>query len=361
MQPVLRTSLSEITARHLREGFASGRWLGVLPGVRQLAAELGVSRDVLRAALRLLEATGEIVHGGPGRHRQIVTSAPASLKAGMRVGILIPTPLEEDNTHSRQLIHSISQALESLGHTCFIAPRATQSLRHLPAKVRKYMLQCQADAWIVYSAERNILEMAAKLALPVFAIGGSFEDLPLAGSITDLSPSLEMLVHLLTSLGHRQIVLICPPSWRQPELSKKALIFLDCLRQQGINATAHYNVPDWEPTPRGLQDLLSALFVATPPSALVVVEPECVGPILLFLAQQGRRVPEEVSLVNLLPDPIHSFYNFELAHLNWPVAPHVRSMVRWIRELPKRPKRLERTVIHAKFVRGGSIGRRSIP
>ena len=64
--PLRRLPLVEQTALHLREGFQSGRWAAQLPGVVPLAEELLVSKDVLRAALKLLEEEGWIEDGGAG-------------------------------------------------------------------------------------------------------------------------------------------------------------------------------------------------------------------------------------------------------------------------------------------------------
>ena len=67
MHPFRQRSLIEQIADHLRQGFRSGHWCGQLPGVRELVRELGVSKDTVEAALRLLEAEGSLESGGPGR------------------------------------------------------------------------------------------------------------------------------------------------------------------------------------------------------------------------------------------------------------------------------------------------------
>ena len=56
--PHLREAFDDLArdAEHLRDGLRAGRWGEVLPGVARLAAELDVSRDTVRSALRLLES-----------------------------------------------------------------------------------------------------------------------------------------------------------------------------------------------------------------------------------------------------------------------------------------------------------------
>ncbi len=356
VQPVSKITLSEHTARHLREGFRAGRWQGQLPGVRQLAGELGVSRDVLRDALRLVEAEGLVIHDGAGKHRRVASASRNTAKRMLRVGIHLAGPLEEDNAHTHQLISGILSAVESLGHAPFIAPKSSQQLGDNPARVRRQITDCKADAWIIYSASRGVLEMAARLKTPVFALGGMSEGLPIAGSRTDQTAPIHAAVDLLVKKGHRSIVLICPPRWKTPRLNHAAAAFLDRLSFHQLPAQASYNIPDWRHDPQGLDELLHALFRVTPPTALLIQEPECVGPVLVFLAERRLRVPDHVSVVNLLPDPMQSFYRIQLARFQWPVQPHIRNVVRWVRSVARHQEDRRYSTLSPEFVEAESIG-----
>lgn len=358
MQALSRASLAEHAARHLREGFRSGLWRGCLPGVRQLAAQLGVSRDTAREALQLVEAEGLVIHAGPGRARQVAPPADSVAARTLRVGILLPIPLHEDNAHTHHLISGVQQAVESLGHVCFIAPRVLAQLGQRPARVLQHLQECGADAWIIYSAPRLVLEAAAGWPLRVFALGGVSEGLALPGTRTDLTAPMEAAVDFLTERGHRKVVLICPPWWRSPGPNHAATAFL---RRLEANAGPRridpaYHLPEWEHTPEGLHELLRALFFATAPTALLIMEPECVGPALVFLAGRGLEVPGKVSVVNLLPDPMQAFYRVPLAHFEWPLQRHVQNVVRWIRSVARgRPDNRYGT-LSPLFVPAGSIG-----
>ncbi|WP_395738006.1 substrate-binding domain-containing protein [Prosthecobacter sp.] len=357
MQALTRPTLAEHTARHLREGFRSGRWQGLLPGVRQFATEFGVSRDVVLEALRLLEAEGLVIHEGAGRSRSVATTRRGAVRKTLRVGILLPSPLEEDNAHTHELITGIRQTIESLGHAGFIAPKCSLQLGGKISRIRRHLEECKADAWIIYSADRDVLEMAVELDMPVFALGGISEGLPLAGSRTDLTAPMETAVDHLVKQGHRQIVLICPPKWRSPRLNHAAAAFVNRLHTHSIRADTAYHVPEWEHTPAGLHALLRALFFATPPTALLIMEPECVGPGLVFLAEHGLAVPRHVSLINLLPDPMQAFYRIGLAHFEWPVQPHIANVVRWVRAVARGRADLRFSTIAPAFVQGESTAR----
>ncbi len=356
MQPIRRLTLSEQTAAHLREGFRNGRWSGRLPGVWKLSKELGVSRDAVRAALRLLEDEGMVNHGGAGRSRDVSHDSSVIGRRLLRVGILLASPMEKDNAHTHELIFSIRQAIEALGHACFIAPKSSEQLHHRVERIRRYMTECRADAWIVYSASREVLEMVAANSFPAFALGGRAQGLPLAGSRADLSVPIRDCVDALVAGGHHCIVLISPSKWRHPNLNAPAQVFLERLRHHGISADAHYNLPDWDHDPAGLNALLKALFFATPPTALMVLEPECIGPVLVFLSERGLRVPDHVSVVSLLPDPMQSFYRPALAHFHWPIHPHVKQTVRWVNSLVRGEVDQKQHAVEPTFVPAESIG-----
>ncbi len=358
MQPIRRLNLSEQAAQHLREGFQAGRWSGKLPGIWLLAKELGVSRDTVRDALRLLEEEGLVTNCGAGKSRAVNKDGSVPVRRLLRLGILLPSPLEKDNAHTHELIYSVKQAIEALGHLCFIAPKSSQQLRHRIERIRRYMADCQADAWIVYSARREVLEMVSTSALPILALGGESTGLPMASSRSDLAAPMRACVDCLVRRKHQSIVLICPPNWRHPRPNASAQAFIERLRHHGIRADARYNLPEWEHTPEGLGALLEALAFATPPTALLVVEPECIGPVLVFLAGRGMRVPDHVSVVSILPDPMQTFYSPAIAHFQWPIQPHVKRIVQWVNALARGESDRKTNTTEPTFVRAESIGLR---
>ena len=65
-------SRSDQVAAHLRGELLRGIWRGEMPGTPLLAAELGIDRKIITAALCLLEEEGLLVAQGAGRRRRIV-------------------------------------------------------------------------------------------------------------------------------------------------------------------------------------------------------------------------------------------------------------------------------------------------
>lgn len=356
MNPLRRQTLIEQAAAHLREGFQKGRWAGQLPGVGPLAGELGVSKDTLRAALALLEDQGLIKSAGWGKRREIVTRRTRARRSGsLRIGILLREPLEQDNAQSLRLILGIRHELEAAGHICAIAPRSIVecggSLRQISALVQA----TKADAWIVYGGTHEVLKWFVSQRIPALAAGGRADDLPIACTRTVLGQAIRDCVDALVTRGHQRIVLIGPDSWREPTLGRNATTFLDRLRHHGIHPHADFNVPDWTETAQGMQELLSALFHSTPPTALLLLEPSYTVAALSFLATRGLRVPEDVSIVSLLLDPLFHFRQPEISHFAWPDDVHVKRIMQWVASVAAgKPDHLV-TEVGATFREGQTI------
>src|SRR6056297_1051284 len=105
-------SATEQTADFLREEILRGTWQGTMPGQNALVTQLGVGRDTVQEALKLLEAQGMLESRGAGRRRRIVV--PEKQK---RFGMQINMILYERDDSSHRLILELRRQLESAGHT----------------------------------------------------------------------------------------------------------------------------------------------------------------------------------------------------------------------------------------------------
>lgn len=353
MQPLKRQSLIEQTAGHLRRGFQSGQWQGRLPGVQRLAEEFNVSKDTVRAALKLLEAEGSLKAQGAGRSRKIVPARRgAQEQRRLRMAILLPVPLRDDNAHSHRLILGIQNAIEADGHACTIVTQPSGgSLRRVTALVTL----TEADAWVVYAGSHELLKWFANKRLPALALGGRPLDLPLPRSRTVLVDAMNQCVDALVGLAHRRVVLIAPDLWRQPTPNHTAEALLTRLALHGI-PSSEYNLPAWQETPEGLDTLLKALFFATPPTALILAEPTYCSAVRAWLGEHGLHVPRDVSLVNLLPDPIFQLHHPAYTGFVWPENVHIHRIQRWLKALLSGQPDLEDFVAPAQFFPGGTMG-----
>lgn len=356
MRPLRPLSLVEQTVEHLREGFRTGHWCGRLPGVRVLARELNVSKDTMELALRLLERDGSLRSGGHGRRREIALPREnVRPDRVLRVGILPSAALEHINPNSHHMLLKLIRHIENAGHVCFFAEKGMRDLGNKLSRITRMVAAAKADAWVVYSAPPEVIQWFSKRSAPALLMGGVPDGLPMASSTTSLNEALHAAVRELTRHGHRRIVAVSPESWRIPEHSKPAKAFLTAMKEHG-HLPSTYNLPNWECTPAGLENLLSSLFRVTPPTALLFVDPASCAASLGFLGRRGLRIPQDISILSMTSGPVFDLLPQRLAHFEWPIDNHVHRIVRWVERIAMGEIEKQETTFSAIFHPGETIG-----
>jgi len=353
MQPMRRLSLAELSAEHLRERLQAGRWHAALPGVARLAAEMDVSRDTIRAALRLLEADGVLDARGLGRSRTV--SAHEAARRPLRVGILQHDALPDSQNKTSQVLLQIQRHLGEASNEVFFAAKTQVQLRHDVKRITRLIGASPADAWIVVAGSRGLLEWFAAQALPCLALYGRTDGLVLARTGPDKVPAYLAATRHLLALGHRRIVLIARQARRKPTPGNVERAFLEELTAHGI-ITGDYHLPDWEETPAGYSNLLERLFERTPPTAMILDESAQFIATMEFLARRRIHVPEQVSLVSTDDDAALAWCHPGVALIKWDTAPIVRHIVRWVAAVRKGTAHRKTVNYPSVFVPGGSIG-----
>jgi len=355
-RPLLRQPLLEQTAAHLREGFQSGRWIGTLPGVLQLAGELMISKQIVRSALLLLEQEGWIESGGNGRKRRIVEKrGNASAQQSLRIGIMLDEPLENEPSNQIKILLGVRHAIETSGHSCIFSSQYLSRLNDNLPRISRIVKAAAADAWIVCPASRTVLEWFIAQKLPVFALGGRFQGLPVASCATRLAPAIESAIHALLNHGHRRIVMLAPPVLRKPAPIPSLQGYLDLLKERGINTT-DYNLPHFEETTESLADCLNSVFKVTPPTAVLTMRTDHCVALLSFLALRGLQVPRDVSMVYMHMDPVFRFRRPALDHFNVQAEEFVTRITRWINGVKKGKPDQRQVIFDAVYVPGGTVG-----
>jgi hypothetical protein len=251
-------------AGHLRSELLRGSLSGTVPGVSPLAEELGVNHKTVRAALRQLEDEGLVVDQGPGLQRRIVLPKGHASPA-LRVALLV------SDSASDRFIVELRLLLEKAGHTPFYPEKTLQDLGMDAKRVARFVRRIEADAWVVVSGSREVLEWFAEQETPTFALVGRRTGLHIAGAGPDMIPVIAEVTRRLIALGHRRISALCRRPIRLPQPAESLRAFLAELQAAGI-ATGEFNLPDWEESSEGFERGLDSLFGPTPPTALILDE-----------------------------------------------------------------------------------------
>lgn len=345
----IKSSAEQVSA-HLRAELAAGRLRGVMPGVLRLEAELGVNRKTIDAALVQLEREGLLTAQGAGKRRLIV-DCPVSSARSLRVAMLLSEPAESRLEYIVELHHELLAA----GHITLYAPAAMTDLGMNVRRIARMVERTEADAWIVVAGSKEVLEWFAARPVPVLALFGRREGLPIAAVGPDKRTPMVAAARKLIQLGHRRIVLLVRSRRRLPQPGLAEQAFLTELAAGGVKP-GEYNLPEWKETPEGLQQVLSSLFRFTPPTALLVDEPPLFAAAHQFLGTHGLRVPQDVSLICTDPDPSFTWCIPSIAHIRWDFAPVLNRVVRWAASTSKGRPDHRQILTPAEFHPGGTMG-----
>ena len=336
---------------HLRKELIRGSLSGTMPGVGPLAKELGVNHKTVRAALKQLEDEGLLADQGKGMQRRIVLPkdhAPTALRVALMASDLA----------NESYIVELRHLLEKEGHTPFHPAKTLRSLGMDARRVSRFVQRIEADAWVVLAGSRSVVNWFAEQETPAFALFGRHTGLPIAAVRPDKVPPYRSVIRHLHKLGHTRIVLLAREERRFPEPGRSERAFLDELEANGL-PTGNYNLPDWEESSEGYQELLGRLFRHTPPTALIVQEGQFITAALQFCNRNCIRVPEDLSLVCTDPDPSFTWCQPSIAHIRWDYQPVIRRIVQWANNVAKGKEDHRQTLTKAEFIEGGTIGQAS--
>lgn len=344
-------SPAEQVAGHLRLEIRQGAWHGEMPGAPRLARDLGVDPKTVLAALDLLENEGLLVAQGVGRRRRIEQTGELAVRP-LRIGIL----LSEQTDRRVDYLGEVQHGLVEAGHHAFFAGRAQLDLGSGVSRLIRLVKAEKADAWVVVSGSREVLEWFCGQDSPSFALFGRFGGLPIAAVLPEKIPAYEAVVDRLVALGHRRISLLARRSRRLPAPGRTERAFLRRLEFHGL-PTGPFNLPEWDDDMDGFEVLLENLFGVTPPTALIIQEAFLFSAAHHFLTRRGRRVPEDVSMVCSDDDSSFAWWHPPVSRILWNSTPVVRRVVKWAANVGRGKVDKRQTFTKAEFIEGGMISR----
>lgn len=322
-----------------------------MPGGDKLAAELGVGRDTVEAALKSLEGEGLLVNQGRRRGRLIVPPDGANRTRRIRVGILLFERLDR----GAECIVELSHVLVEAGHAVFFAPKTLTGLGMNVGRIARMVEQTEADAWVVLAGSGAVLQWFAARDKPAFALFGRRRGLRIASAGPDKAPAMAAITRMLMERGHRRVVLMVREMRRLPQPGAQEQAFLDTLEAHGLPA-GPYHLPDWDESVEGFYARLEMLFRFSPPTALIVDEVPLFAAVQQFLAGKGLRVPGDVSLVCMDYDVSFEWCRPKISHIRWDSRPVVRRILQWANHISHGKQDLRQKLTQAVFVEGGTIG-----
>jgi len=356
MRPFQPLSTTDQLVMHLREEIYQGRITREMPGINQLANTLGCSPRTVIGAVQQLEHEGLITKQGAGRP-SLITPEKSISTPTLRVQLMMYDREDSDYDIVSRYFTQIQTHLENAGHAFSFAQKTLRQLDMDVNRVARHVQQTEADAWIVSSGSREILEWFSGQAKPAFALFGRRRGLSIAGTGPDKESAMREVTDHLIHLGHRRIILLVRPSRRLPSPGVPECAFLETLSQAGIiTGDSSYYLPNWDGSIEGVHKILYQVFRLTPPTAIIVDEAQIFISVQNDLARCGILAPEHVSLVSADQDPYLDYLRPTVAHVRYETEPWARRITKWANNVAIGKDDRRQSLTKTTLVKGATIG-----
>ncbi len=287
----------------IRERIVVGQLGPNLPGENELARMLDVSRPTIRGALGLLEGELIVAPASNGIARRVTKDWFACNKTGPAVRFLLPTPLHERSAGFQAEMRQMRERLASHGAEVVFQVSSAFRARHPERILAKESADGGCDVWVVVDATPEMEAWLEARQLPCVCVGGSYRHhLPRTGG--DGDHAIRDAAKSLLALGHRRIVYPLHNAYGVQMVAT----FRTVLEEHGVLWNESFHAPIWKDHATNFFPVLARMFAsAKPPTAFLTLGVRNLLPVLTWLGHHGLRVPEDVSLIDMIDDPLLEF------------------------------------------------------
>jgi len=297
-----RTSLVAETVRALKEQIGSLSLSGMLPGEMRLKKRLGVGRDTLRRALKVLEEDGWITPARKAHQRRVNLHHPANRRRARRGPgpVTFLSPYEIVDRIILLEMEELQKRLGEQGRSLRFLTGSSHQLNHPGRYLYRLVAENPSSAWILYAVGLQTQQWFEQKGLPSFIYGTPFPGIRIPYVANDWdSAAFHAGLQLLRN-GHRVIGVLgfADPTPGTP-LVEAALR----RAMATISEPAQMLVFRDDRTPDSVVESLKAIFShPSRPTALVLNGSGQLLTSISWMLSRGISVPRDVSLICLPSD-----------------------------------------------------------
>jgi DNA-binding LacI/PurR family transcriptional regulator/biotin operon repressor len=299
---VLRPSLPVHVAQHLEGRMRQGDWANRLPSERKLAAELGVSRGTLRAALELLRDAGKISANPKGHLISLPPAPPTPGTRPVEVGLLSPRALAPLRPYLAMLIAQLKEGARTRGWALHLHHGGSFFSRSPTKALRRLVDNYRYHGWILVHATPTTQSWFERERVPTLVSGHTYAGISLPSVDINHRAVGRHLGVMLRRFGHRHVIMVSSrPSL--PGLGEGEAGLREGLEGRGDGDHRVDPLPYDGRDAILAQRLLHQLRARPRPTCIVTETPNQYLTALSALASARLTVPADVSLVSRLNDP----------------------------------------------------------
>ena len=289
--PLRRPTLASAAADQIREAIAKGEWGERLPGGRELARSLDISRPVVYQALRQLQAEG-LLDGGRKAARQVRGAGASPRPPSPKVVFLSPYQVEDLEELPARLAPMLARSLADDGMRLEFV-HVAQADRKVEGRALDNLTRLHHPrAWVLYRCSTETQSWFEGRGLPCLVLGSRPAGSALPGVDVDYAAAARHLAGRLGALGHRR-----ESTWLLTPGQRLASHALTADALFGAEAPRP-NVAELDADPDRMAGQIDAVLEQKP-TALVTLRALHAEAVVARLWSKGLRCPADLSLVSL--------------------------------------------------------------
>jgi LacI family transcriptional regulator len=351
-----RQSLSKQTVEILRGSIIRGIWRDKLPSERTLCEKYQISRNTLRTALRQLQREKMIraVHGSGNRILSLPGKTPRESRS-RDVAVLLPESMEHLRPTQTLWIDELRALLSERGCRLHIF-HGRQYFRANPGPaLQRLTIQSPHRCWILALSNAAVQQWFSRSGVRCIVAGSVHAGLGLPYRDLDHRAMCRHAAGILLGLGHRRLGFLITKSQLAGDLESEEGFHEGVKRSP--HAGAEVLVCRHDGTPTGIGNGLRRLMEQqAPPTAILVANAYHYLTVVSRLAQLGRRVPQEVSVISRDDDLFLSYVLPVPARYRTSAHVLARSLLRPVLDLLEKAEPVKREQrLMPEFIPGESM------
>lgn len=260
------------------------------------------------------------------------------------IGLVMPLIYGEHSHVQMPFVMSILEAADDLELNLMMLTADDDMTR-----VRELVNSSVLDGLIVMEVEAHDTRLVElrKLSRPVILLGTPASTSPSMTSVDfDFASAGSLLAHFLADEGHASVLYV----GQAPTVFERGISFATSALDQFGRAAQERGMAVTErpvtPTPLAVESALDEMFAEAPEASAICVFNEQALPLVMqYLAQRGRAVPSEISVVAICPDEIADAQIPQTTAVTLPAEDLARLAVEKVRSAIDGERRVSRTLL----------------